>query len=59
MPVKPEPHAKLEQSVRLRDNDFMEAVEAIRRGYADVVAGRTKPASDVLAELRQKLGLPA
>jgi predicted transcriptional regulator len=38
--------------------DFEEAVEGIRRGYADVKAGRTKPASEVLAELRKKHGLP-
>ena len=38
--------------------DFEEAVEGIRRGYADVKAGRTKPAGDVFAELRQKHGLP-
>ena len=34
--------------------DFTEAVEGIRRGYEDVRAGRTKPASEFLADMRQK-----
>jgi predicted transcriptional regulator len=34
--------------------DFAEAVEGIRRGYEDVKAGRTRPASEFLADLRRK-----
>ena len=34
--------------------DFEEAVEGIRRGYADVKAGRTRTADQFLAALRQK-----
>jgi predicted transcriptional regulator len=35
--------------------DSEEAVEGIRRGHEDVIAGRTRPASEVLAEMRRKL----
>jgi predicted transcriptional regulator len=35
-----------------------EAVEGIRRGYEDVKAGRTRPASEALAEMRRKHDLP-
>ena len=38
--------------------DFAEAVEGIRHGYDDVKAGRTKPASEFIAELRRKHDLP-
>ena len=38
--------------------DFAEAVEGIRQGYEDVKAGRTKPAADVLNQLRRKHDLP-
>ena len=38
--------------------DYEEAVGGIRRGHADVRAGRTRPADEVLAELRRKHGLP-
>jgi len=37
--------------------DFAEAVEGIRRGLEDVKAGRTRPASDVLADLRRRQDL--
>ena len=33
------------------------SVAAVKRGYEDVKAGRTRPASEVLDELRQKYGL--
>ncbi len=36
--------------------DYQEAVSGIRRGYADVQAGRTRPASEFLSELRAKHG---
>jgi predicted transcriptional regulator len=35
-------------------HDFAEATEAIRRGYEDVKAGRTRPAAEFLADLRRK-----
>jgi predicted transcriptional regulator len=38
--------------------DFAEAVEGIRRGYADVEVGRTRPAPQVLADLRRKHDIP-
>lgn len=38
--------------------DSEEAVEGIRKGHEDVIAGRTRPASESLAELRRKHGLP-
>lgn len=38
--------------------DFEEAVEGIRRGYEDVKAGRTRPAAELLAELRHKHDIP-
>jgi predicted transcriptional regulator len=34
--------------------DFAEAVEGIRRGHEDVKAGRTRPASEFLADQRRK-----
>ena len=34
--------------------DFAEAAEGIRRGFEDVRAGRTRPAAEVLADLRRK-----
>lgn len=33
--------------------DYEEAVEGIRRGYEDMKAGRTRPATEFLEELRQ------
>jgi predicted transcriptional regulator len=38
--------------------DFDEAVDGIRRGHEDVKAGRTRPAAEFLAEMRQKHGIP-
>lgn len=38
--------------------DFAQAVEGIRRGYEDVNAGRTQPASEVLSDLRRKHEIP-
>ena len=38
--------------------DFEEAVEGIRQGYEDVKAGRTRPASEMFEELREKYGFP-
>jgi predicted transcriptional regulator len=36
--------------------DYSEAVEGIRRGYESMKAGRTRPAAEFLAELREKYG---
>jgi predicted transcriptional regulator len=38
--------------------DFEEAVESIRKGHEDVRTGRTRPASEFLAEMRSKHDLP-
>ena len=38
--------------------DFTQAAEGIRRGYEDVKAGRTRPAAEVLADLRRKHDVP-
>ncbi len=38
--------------------DFMEAVEGIRQGYEEVKTGRTRPVAELLADLRQKHGIP-
>ncbi len=38
--------------------DFADAVTGIERGYADVRAGRTRPAQDFLNDLRRKHDLP-
>jgi len=38
--------------------DFDDAIAGIRRGDADVKAGRTRPASEFLADMRRKHGLP-
>ncbi len=37
---------------------FSEAVEGIGHGYEDVRAGRTRPASEFLAEMRRKHDIP-
>ena len=38
--------------------DYQESVNAIRKGYDDVKAGRTRPAAEFLEELREKHGFP-
>lgn len=35
-----------------------ETIQAIRRGFADIEAGRVRPAEDFDREFRQKHGLP-
>ena len=37
--------------------DYQEAVEGIRKGYADFKAGRVKPVEESFEELREKHGL--
>ena len=48
----------LEAYLEWERQDSEEAVEGIRKGYEDVSAGRTRPASEFLAEMRRKHGLP-
>jgi predicted transcriptional regulator len=38
--------------------DSEEAAEYISKGHEDVIAGRTRPASEFLAEMRRKHDLP-
>lgn len=42
----------------LRQKDLIEALEGIRRGRADVKAGRTRPSEDVFRGLFEKFGIP-
>ncbi len=41
-----------------KHRDYQEAVDGIRRGYADMKAGRTQPAEEAFEELRKKHGIP-
>ena len=38
--------------------DYLGAVESIRKGYSDVSAGRTRPAAEFFADMRRKYGIP-
>ncbi len=38
--------------------DFAEAVEGVRHGYEDLRAGRARPATDFVADLRSKHDIP-
>lgn len=38
--------------------DYSETVQAVQEAYEDVKAGRTRPATEFLEELRLKHGLP-
>ena len=38
--------------------DYTETVDAVQEAYEEVKAGRTRPASEFLEELREKHGLP-
>jgi predicted transcriptional regulator len=40
------------------ESEEQETVEAIRRGLADIEAGRVRPARGAVAELRRKHNLP-
>ena len=40
------------------DEEYEASLQAIRRGWEDVQAGRTVPMDDFFQELRQKYGLP-
>jgi predicted transcriptional regulator len=57
-----EPAAALDEALAAylewERQDYVEAVEGIRNGYADLKAGRTKPATQFLADLSSKHDLP-
>jgi predicted transcriptional regulator len=38
--------------------DYEEAVQGVHRGYTDVAAGRTRPATEFLAEMRHQYDVP-
>ena len=40
------------------DDDFEDMTDAIRRGFADLEAGRTRPIEDIDREFRARHGLP-
>lgn len=48
----------LADAVEWERQDFEASVEAIRRGYEDMKAGRTRPAEEVHQALRRKHGFP-
>ena len=54
--VKRERKAQLDEYAR-RDGQ-QDTVEAIRKGYEDVKAGRTRPPAEFLEELRVRHGFP-
>lgn len=43
----------------LRDKDRRETIEGVRRGIADMKAGRVRDAEDVFRELEAKFGIPS
>ena len=48
----------LAAALEWEQQDYQEAVEGIRRGYADLKAGRVRPIKESFEELREKHGLP-
>ena len=48
----------LAEALEWEKRDYQEAVEGIRRGYADFKAGRARPIEECFEELREKHGLP-
>lgn len=42
----------------LRQKDRIETIEGVRRGIADMKAGRTRPSEEVFRELFEKYGIP-
>jgi len=54
--VRRERKAQLDEYAR-RDGQ-QDTVEAIRKGYEDVKAGRTRPAAEFLEELRVRHSFP-
>jgi len=48
----------LRDALEWERQDYREAVEGIRKGYADFKAGRVRPIDETFDELREKHGLP-
>ena len=48
----------LETYLEWERQDYQQSVEAIRRGYEAMKAGRTRPAKEFLEELRVEHGFP-
>jgi predicted transcriptional regulator len=48
----------LAEALEWERQDFEESVEAVRRGYEDMKAGRTRPAEEVHQALRRKHEFP-
>ncbi len=48
----------LAEALEWERQDYAEAVEGIRKGYADFQAGRLRPLEQSFEELRVKHGLP-
>lgn len=48
----------LAEVLESEDRDYAETVRAVNEAYADVKAGRTRPAAEFLEELREKHGFP-
>jgi hypothetical protein len=46
----------LAEALASNQEDFQQSLEGIQRGYEDVKARRTRPASEFLAEMRRKYG---
>lgn len=42
----------------LREKERQEVIAGVRRGIADVKAGRTRPAEDVFKDLFERFGIP-
>lgn len=42
----------------LREQDRRDTIAAVKRGIADVEAGRTKPAEQVFREIEKRFGIP-
>ena len=47
----------LAEALEWERQDYQEAVEGIRKGYADFKAGRTRPVDEVFEQLGKKHGL--
>lgn len=43
----------------LRERDRIETIDGVRRGIADMKAGRVRPAEDVFRDLEAKYGIPS
>ena len=48
----------LAEALEWERQDYAETVQAVNESYADVKAGRTRPAAKFLQELRDKHGFP-